>query len=503
MKTLTRALTMALLSMSLAAVGCDTGTREDPNKPKQGSTTAATTSSSAGGSTSASGGNSGALSATAPPTPALAVQRADQGNLVAVAFTLNAGPDDMVIKSIEVTASGTVDESVLGEAKWVEDLNGNGEVDPGEPVHAVAAQATQDDPTYNLRALPAVIIPANQSATYLLALDTGSMSQLDQVALVGKTVELSIPDASKIDAADNSGGVVTPGGTFPISGSTTIEFGAEHVLISEVVVSPGSGATSGEYVELINPTSQPIDLENYYLTDYSDNPTNGRYYFNLPTGVDFGPANTDTSSDFIVRFPKGAAIQPGQVITIAIDGEGFKATYSSEADYCIRNAGTTASEQMLTWDGPAGSVDFSATPASDNAGLTNGGEWICLFTWDGSSDLIQDVDILLYGTGTSGIINKTPNLGLPNIADIRVDSLFDQDNVASEFKDDQDETFQANNRAPGGPSITRVDFTEGNELKTGGNGITGNDETSENAGDGAGGNGTFERSQTATPGTLK
>ena len=48
-----------------------------------------------------------------------------------------------------------------------------------------------------------------------------------------------------------------------------------------------------------------------------------------------------------------------------------------------------------------------------------------------------------------------------------------------------------------------MDFTEGNELKTGGNGITGNDETSENAGDGAGGNGTFERSQTATPGTLK
>ncbi|HBP21633.1 MAG TPA: hypothetical protein DEA08_28095, partial [Planctomycetes bacterium] len=41
-----------------------------------------------------------------------------------------------------------------------------------------------------------------------------------------------------------------------------------HVLISEVAVGPGSGATSAEFVELVNPTAQVIDLENYYLTDY-------------------------------------------------------------------------------------------------------------------------------------------------------------------------------------------------------------------------------------------
>ena len=71
------------------------------------------------------------------------------------------------------------------------------------------------------------------------------------------------------------------------------------------------------------------------------------------------------------------------------------------------------------------------------------------------------------------------------------------------YQNDSDDLFQYDHRAPNGPSLRRVDFTEGAEVKTGGNGLTGNDETSEEFGDGAGGNGTFEAAATVTPGTIQ
>ena len=85
---------------------------------------------------------------------------------------------------------------------------------------------------------------------------------------------------------------------------------------------------------------------------------------------------------------------------------------------------------------------------------------------------------------------------------MRCDSAFDADNVASTYQKDQDEFFQFNHRSQMGASIKRVDFTEGAEIKTGGNGIAGHDETSEDFGDGAGGNvGTFVGVALATDAT--
>ncbi|MGE0709993.1 MAG: lamin tail domain-containing protein [Planctomycetota bacterium] len=487
------------LAVSVSAGCIYTGKRKDPNA-KKGSSTAAATSSTTGATTSAGNGVT-PLTAGAAATQPLAVQRAESGAVVGLAFSLSAGAEDLTIRSLEVSSRGTVDETKLGQARWYEDKNGNGQVDPGEPELATSQIAAADDDPYGFFPMPPVKVAKGTTVNYLIALDTSQMKQDEQVAAVGETVELAVDDATKVQAEDPNGQPASAGGSFPVSSSATLEFG-EHVLISEIVTGPGSGATSAEYVELFNPTAQPIDLETYYLSDFSDDPVNGRFYWKLPRGEDCGPAFSDPGYDFLVRFPKGAQLKPGQVITVAIDGEGYKAAYKAEADFCMRNAGATASTQMLTWNGQVGKVDFADDPVSDDVGLTNSSEFVSLFRWDGESDLVQDVDIVLYGTGTTGVMDKSPNQAAPG-PDVRLDSLFDKDNVASTYKDDSSEAFQRDHRAPSGTAIQRVDFSEGNEVKTGGNGITGNDETSENCGDGAGGKGTFQSSQTPTPGTLK
>jgi hypothetical protein len=487
-----------LAAACLLASACDSGSREDPKKKKQQQATGGTapaTSSTGGASTSSTPTTPTAPVLIAAPatTPALAVQQME-GEVVGLAFNLSAGASDLTVRKVEISSQGTIDESTVGPAKWVADLNSNGKIDPGEPELARAGLSNADNDPYVFRPIPPVTIPAGKSLDFLVSIDTTTMPHLRKARAVGQTIVLGVESADKITVEDSAGKPETAGGSYPLESTTTVELG-EHVLISEIVVGPGSGSTSAEYVELFNPTGAPIALEDYYLTDYSENPVNNRFYWRLPSGADFGPSSADPSFDFLVRFPAGTEIKSGQVITIAVDGEGFKAAHSLEADFCMRNAGATASTQMLTWDGVNGKVDFAANPVHDNAGLTNSAEWVCLYTWDGTKDLIRDVDIVTYGTGLTGVVNKSPNQVTP-APDVRLDSLFDQDATESLFNDDQDESYQQNNRAPRATILRRGDFTEGNEIKQGGNGLTGNDETSEDLG------ATFTNAQVATPGQL-
>jgi hypothetical protein len=74
----------------------------------------------------------------------------------------------------------------------------------------------------------------------------------------------------------------------------------DHVVISEIVLQPGSA----EYIKISNPTDNPVDLSNYYLTDATDT-VNQKYYYNLPGETNYW---SETGSDFITRFPQGATI---------------------------------------------------------------------------------------------------------------------------------------------------------------------------------------------------
>jgi hypothetical protein len=83
-----------------------------------------------------------------------------------------------------------------------------------------------------------------------------------------------------------------------------------------------------------------------------------------------------------------------------------------------------------------------------------------LFQWDGSADLVKDVDYLVWGDKDEACDKSGVTVG------------------GSTFLND---TAVGDQQTPSGDgrSFQRVDLTEGNETKTGGNGISGNDETSE------------------------
>ena len=209
----------------------------------------------------------------------------------------------------------------------------------------------------------------------------------------------------------------------------------DHALLCEAVVTP----TADEFLEIANPTAVPIDLTNYYLSDDED-------YALLPAGT-----QAIGSSDFIAQFPPGATLPAAGVVVVAFDGAGFASSFGSGADYEVRGT-------------DAGTPNMIPTDVGATAGLTNSGENTVLFTWDGSSDLVTDVDMLNIGTpsSTNDIGDKT---GLSVGASTYAPDAFTMPQQAGD---------------PGfGASTKRVLLETGSEVTGGGNGITGDDETTE------------------------
>jgi hypothetical protein len=199
---------------------------------------------------------------------------------------------------------------------------------------------------------------------------------------------------------------------------------------------------STELVELYNPTSAPVALRNFYLSDV---PT----YFRLPAAG----ATVDTS-DFIARFPNGATIPSHGVVTVALDtAANFMAATGAAPTYSIAGA---------TMELVAGT-----TPT-----LTNTGEPVVLFYWDGTTDRIIDVDIMVAGapTAANALVNKSG---------LTVDGP-DTDSSASAYAADA-MTIASQATAPGSSLSTKRIALESatTEGQSGGNGVLGQDETSE------------------------
>jgi hypothetical protein len=228
----------------------------------------------------------------------------------------------------------------------------------------------------------------------------------------------------------------------------SIAQGQVHLLLTEAVVTP----TSDEFIEIYNPTGVPVDLTNYYLSDDED-------YALYPGTFGAGPAPSITSSDFIVQFPPGAVINPGQVVVVAFDGALFLIAFGMLADYEIKGTDPVT-------------PDMLPSNLGASAGLTNSGENACLFYWDGLSDLVLDVDMVNIGTpsSTNDIANKTG---------VAVDGP-DADTLTTIYLPDA-YTMPQQLSDPGfGFSTKRILLEGPHEINVGGNGLTGHDETSEN-----------------------
>ncbi|HRU92347.1 MAG TPA: lamin tail domain-containing protein [Candidatus Marinimicrobia bacterium] len=212
----------------------------------------------------------------------------------------------------------------------------------------------------------------------------------------------------------------------------------DHVIISEIVLQP----SKAEYIKLYNPTDNAIDLSNYYLTDGTD-PSNQKYYYNLPTDSNFWSTN---SSDFIVRFPQGYSIgAQSELIIAATTTADYQDYYRSAPDLAVK-------DDLLN------ALNGQDTKGGASAYLDNAAETLVLFYWDGSLPTVKDVDYVIWGnrscavdkSGVSGYLNDTP------IAE---------------------QTYMPTHQD--GQKLQRVS-DEGFEPTSGGNGITGHNETGEN-----------------------
>jgi predicted extracellular nuclease len=258
-----------------------------------------------------------------------------------------------------------------------------------------------------------------------------------------------------LDGETTNATAATP---FPIGAYSACQLPqpAPDLLLSEIVVTP----TAGEFIEIYNPTAANIDLSDVYLTDATF-AGGGTYYYNIVTGTNAGGGGF---SDFHARFPDGAAIAPGEFQTIAIAGsDSFFSAYGFDPTYELFEDGAPDAVPDMR----------EALPGSINGqgGLTNGGEVVVLYTWDGASDLVQDIDYAVWGDKDEAV-DKTG---------VSVDGP-DGDAVATAYLADTAIPIQdvvSSGGHASGDSFTRVDFTEGAETQSGGNGLTGSDETSE------------------------
>lgn len=226
--------------------------------------------------------------------------------------------------------------------------------------------------------------------------------------------------------------------------------GEGHLLLTEVALA------GVEFIEIANPTAQDVDLSDHYVSDSGN-------YFALPGG-----APVIANADFIIQFPAASSVPAGGVITIAIGTAAlFTTVFGTPPTYSIAVVDASVTRTIVT-----------GTPS-----LTNGGEIVVLFQWDGASDLVTDVDMMIVGAPTvaNGLVSKS---GLMQ--------------GSSSYAADGN-TIAAQAAAPGtGASTKRIAAEAGNETQDAmGNGIAGHDETSEDT------SVTWDATFTApTPGTV-
>jgi hypothetical protein len=269
--------------------------------------------------------------------------------------------------------------------------------------------------------------------------------------------------------------------SFTVADEPPVAEGPVHLLMTEICV-----VGSAEFVEIVNPTAQPVDLSRYYLTDAIYSP-DSQFYWRIvePT---LGPTNVGGGAfyDFHARFPDGARIAAGDTITVAVGGSSaFSGTFGALPTYEVYEDGAGPDdvpdlEPVWSTDADHNSI-FSrnnANPSDDSVPtLTNTAEIVVLYYWNGESDLVTDVDVFRWGTSTSAVFSKTGvSIDGPD-ADATASSYLPETATGSQrpntgttgFAGAIPETYQ---RTP--------EVGEGSETASGSNGVGGHDEVSEN-----------------------
>ncbi len=222
-------------------------------------------------------------------------------------------------------------------------------------------------------------------------------------------------------------------------------FAQSHLLITEVYAPPAAEADQA-FVEIANETGQPVNLGQRYLANYNT------YYQIVDNQYPL------TSQFFVARFPQ-VTIQSGEVIVVALDGAGYLNAFGKRANFEIKGT-----------DDQTPDMDF--IKSGDNPSLEILKGMVVLFRWDGQSDLVQDVDYLPWGLAPFNSVWMDKS-------GVQIDGP-DADTLKSTYAQDLAKAQQkAINSVPSGESLQRNGTEEIGEVQTGGNGITGHNEATE------------------------
>ncbi len=253
---------------------------------------------------------------------------------------------------------------------------------------------------------------------------------------------------------------------------------ADHLIITEVITKSRfddrlGGQLGSEFIEVANPTDGDLDLSNVYLTDGTVS-TNDVFYWNIAAGAaSASTAGGGVANDFHVRFPDGYILAAGDTLSIAVVGSTeYLAAYGQLPDFELfedANAPDEVPEMLAAFPGavhagdPLGESNANLLPA-----LADASESLVLYSWDGGSDLVADVDFVFWGAASSVLFDKTGvTVGSSTyLADTAVGS---QQTIST-----SEHNFLE--------AYVRLSADEGLETVAGGNGLTGHDETSENLG---------------------
>ncbi len=282
------------------------------------------------------------------------------------------------------------------------------------------------------------------------------------------------------------------------AGSARASHIADHLLITEVGYDTEmESSTTGysEFVEIFNPTGQPVELNrgaepgsanglgSYFLSD-----TQSAYYEVVNGPVDMGSA---ANSDSVLQFPPGAVIPPRGTVVVTADSDAFLAEFFG-GDYAAFQ-GLPGSPQLFEahQDGDADGVPDMLIRSNSTSvqpwNLTNSGEPVVLFYWDGESDLVRDVDFITWEK-TSYMLNKTG---------VSIDGP-DADQDASAYLEDAGSGTYLPEARNG--TAQRTTILEPGESDQEGNGLTGHDESSESFDSAAGATWVGPDQAGATPG---
>ena len=230
---------------------------------------------------------------------------------------------------------------------------------------------------------------------------------------------------------------------FILFGSLLFPADADHLLLTRVVTQPDAA----ESFSIYNPTDASIELADYYICDDKD-------YYKMQTEGNMNPASNPMlgypTYGFSAQFPD-RSIDSGDTLIIVLH-ENYDVFYQNKIIPDLVMFGDSDSSLLPTASGSFGS---KSNKIEDNA------EMLILFSWDGTpGSLIKDIDYFLWGDNQSAI-DKSDVPGYNNDTPAE-DQLFFMTEAESNY------------------AYSRIGTDEIDETQTGGNGITSNNETSEN-----------------------